>query len=55
MSKDGKIIDEAKAVVSTKAASKEDAPKKKAVKEYVKKVKKLVSKKEYIYFYRIDP
>ena len=45
LSKDGKIIDEAKAVVSTKAASKEDAPKKKAVKEYVKK-KKEVKKQE---------
>ncbi|MDC0385536.1 50S ribosomal protein L21 [Pelagibacteraceae bacterium] len=41
LSKDGKIIDEAKAVVATKAASKEDAPKKKAVKEYVKKKKEV--------------
>ena len=41
LSKDGKIIDEAKAVVSTKTASKEDTPKKKAVKEYVKKKKEV--------------
>jgi large subunit ribosomal protein L21 len=43
LSKDGKIIDEAKAVVATKAVSKEDAPKNKATKEYVKK-KKIVKK-----------
>ena len=41
LSKDGKIIDEAKAVVATKAASKGDTPKKKAVKEYVKKKKEV--------------
>ena len=41
LSKDGKVIDEAKAVVAKKAASKEDAPKKAATKEkeYVKKKK----------------
>ena len=41
LSKDGKVIDEAKAVVAKKAASKGDAPKKAATKEkeYVKKKK----------------
>ena len=43
LSKDGKVIDEAKAVVAKKAASKDEAMKKKATKEAVTK-KKVIKK-----------